>query len=217
MYAIVTSSMDFVNYIKQSPLKKFRRGEVLLQKDDTTSSLMAVRTGFLKVTSINNDGIERLIWIAGRYDLAPTERLFSKTGGVRFLYTALTDGSYYEIDKNNFLEEAKQSPQLMAEIAKGMSDHYDDLLQHIDAIDAASVKERLLRTLLYLAERLSAEDEVDLFAHGLVLTHTDFSNLIGSTRETTSVMLNAIRDEGYISYSRQHCTVYAAKIRTLFE
>ena len=209
--------MDYVNYIKQSPLKTFQRGEVLLQKDDVTTHLMAVRTGFLKVTSINSEGVERLIWIAGRYDLAPTERLFSKTGGVRFLYTALTDGSYYEIDKKAFLEEAKTSPELMGEIAKGMSDHYDDLLQHIDAIDATSVKERLLRTLLYLAERLSADDEVDLIQYGLVLTHADISNLIGSTRETTSLMLSELRKEKFINYSRAHFTIYSSNIRTFFD
>ena len=209
--------MDFVDYIKSAPLKNFTRGEVLVQKGAASSSVMALRSGFVKVTSINDEGVERLVWIAGRYDLAPTERLFSKSGTVRFFYTALTDGSYYQLEKKDFLEKAAEHPELMADIAKGMSDHYDDLLQHIDAIDTASVKERLLRTLLYLAERLSAEESVDLCEYGLTLTHADFSNLIGSTRETTSLTLNALRREGYVDYTRKQCTVHASKIRSLFE
>ena len=207
--------MDFVEYIKSAPLKTFQRGEILLQKGSRTASLMAVRSGFVKVTSINDEGVERLVWIAGRYDLAPTERLFSKSGTVRFFYTALTDGSYYQLDKASFLKQASERPELMAEIAKGMSDHYDDLLQHIDAIDTASVKERLLRTLLYLSERLSADESVDLCDHGLILTHADFANLIGSTRETTSAMLGSLRREGFIEYSRKSCLVHASKIRAL--
>lgn len=209
--------MDLVDYIKDFPLKEFRRGEVLLQSGDTSAQLMAVRDGFLKITSINDEGTERLVWIAGRYDLAPTEKLFSKAGSVRFFYTALTDGSYYQIDKSSFLKKAEETPRLMKEIAKGMSSHYDDFLQHIDAIDAVTVKDRLLRTLLYLAERLSADDEVDLSDYGLTLTHADLAGFIGSTRETTSVMLNELRAEGYITYSRQRCTIYAKKVRELFE
>lgn len=205
--------MDFVEIIKQQPLKEFRRGEVLLQKGSPAQHLMAIRDGFVKVTSINDEGVERLVWIAGRYDLTPTERLFSKSGSVRFFYTALTDGTYYQLEKADFLAKAVQYPELMAEIAKGMSDHYDDLLQHIEAIDTASVRERLLRTLLYLSERLSADANVDIRAYGLKLTHSDFANLIGSTRETTSLMLSALRREGFVSYSRSAFTVHADEIR----
>jgi len=205
--------MDSVNYIKDAPLKTFQRGEVLLQKGEVSKSLSVLRTGFVKVTSINDAGVERLVWISGRYDIVPNEKLFSKTGAVRFFYTALTDGSYYQVDKEKFLKRAAETPELMAEIARGMSDHYDDLLQRIDAIDAASVKDRLLLTLLYLAERVSAEDAVDLCAHGLVLTHADFAHLIGSTRETTSLSLNLLREEGYIEYARNRCVIFAAKIR----
>lgn len=208
--------MNSVEYIKQSPLKTFERGEVLLQKGDLGKMLMVIRTGFIKVTSINEDGVERLVWLPGRYDIAPAERLFSRTGTVRFFYTALTDGTYYEIDKEGFMAQASQHPELMEEIARGMSDHYDELLQRIDAIDTASVKERLLRTLLQLAEHLSGESEVDLYSHGLVLTHADFSNLIGSTRETTSLTLNELRKEGFVNYSRSHFTIFTEKIRNLF-
>jgi len=185
----------------------------LLQKGDSGSQLMAIRDGFIKVTSINANGVERLIWIAGRYDIAPTEQLFSKHGNVRFFYTALTDGSYYAVEKADLLENANEDPAFMAEIAKNMSLHYDDFLQRIDAVDTATVKERLMRTLLYLAERLSADSVVDLYEHGLRISHQDLSSMIGSTRETTSVMLSELRNEELIEYSRQKLTVSVDKLK----
>ena len=199
--------MKIASYIQNFPLKTFQRGELLLQKGDSGSQLMAIRDGFIKVTSINANGVERLIWIAGRYDIAPTEQLFSKHGNVRFFYTALTDGSYYAVEKADLLENANEDPAFMAEIAKNMSLHYDDFLQRIDAVDTATVKERLMRTLLYLAERLSADSVVDLYEHGLRISHQDLSSMIGSTRETTSVMLSELRNEELIEYSRQKLTV----------
>jgi len=206
--------MDIASYIQNFPAKGFHRGELLLQKGDSTNQLMAIREGFVKVTSINASGVERLVWIAGRYDIAPTEQLFSKHGEVRFFYTALTDGSFYEIDKAELLAIANKDPIIMAEIAKNMSIHYDDFLQRIDAVDSATVKERLMRTLTYLAERLSADSIVDLFEYGLKISHQDLSSMIGSTRETTSVMLSELRNEHYVEYSRQKLTVYVDKIKT---
>lgn len=205
--------MDYVDYIKNYPLKSFTRGETLLQKGEAIRFLMALRTGFVKITSISDEGVERLLWIAGRYDLVPIEKLFAKQGNVHFFYTALTDGTYYQIDKQAFIEKAFEAPALMAQIARGMSDHHDDLLQHIDALDTSSIREKLLLTLLYVAARLSGEDDVDLIAHGLRLTHADFANLIGSTRETTSLELIKLRREGYITYSRTSFVVHTGKIR----
>lgn len=206
--------MDIARYIQNFPAKDFRRGELLLQKGDSSNQLMAIREGFIKVTSINASGVERLVWIATRYDIAPTEQLFSKHGEVRFFYTALTDGSYYEIDKSELLQIASEDPRVMAEVAKNMSIHYDDFLQRIDAVDSATVKERLMRTLCYLAERLSADSTVDLFEYGLKISHQDLSSMIGSTRETTSIMLSELRNEDLVQYSRQKLTVYVDKIKT---
>lgn len=205
--------MNSVEYVKQFPLRSFQRGELLLQKGEPITSLFALRTGFVKVTSITNDGIERLVWIAGRYDVAPTEQLFTLRGTARFFYTALTDGDYYELDKRSFLETAKDRPELMAEIAHSMSLHYDDFLYRVDAIDATTIKERVLRTLLYLSERLSADDTVNLYEYGLQLTHHDLASMIGSTRETTSLVLNELRKEGLVDYSRKHFVINVSAVK----
>jgi CRP-like cAMP-binding protein len=205
--------MDIVDYIQQFSLKEFRRGELLLQKGDPGTHLMAIREGFIKITSISTSGVERLLWIAGRYDVAPTEQLFSKSSNVRFFYTAMTDGSYYELDKKEFLASAENDPKIMSEIAKSMSLHYDDFLQRVDAVDSVTVKERLMRTLSYLAERLGASSIVDLYSYGLKLSHKEISEMISASRETTSLMLAELRKDKLIQYSRQKLIVDIDKIK----
>jgi CRP/FNR family cyclic AMP-dependent transcriptional regulator len=207
--------MDIVSYIQNYPLKTFKRGELLLQKGDVSTQLMAIRDGFVKVTSISDNGIERLLWIAGRYDIAPTEQLFSKHGKVRFFYTALTDGSYYDVNKKEMLALAETEPIVMGEIAKNMSLHYDDFLQRVDAVDTATVKERLMRTLRYLAQRLDSGPVVDLYSYGLKLSHQELSEMIGASRETTSLMLSELRRENLIQYSRQKLTVHVDDMQEL--
>jgi len=209
--------MDIVEYVKEQPMRTFSRGEVLLSKDDPIASLFAIRTGYIKVTSISASGVERLVWIAGRYDITPTEQFFSKYGSTQFFYTALTDGTYYELDKKEFLEIAGNNPELMTEIAKSMSSHYDDFMTRLDAVDAATVSERLLRTLYYLGQRLSANGSVDLYEHNLKLTHRDLAAMISSTRETTSLMLAEFRSKKLISYSRTSFVIHIDAIREALE
>lgn len=193
-------------------MRNFTRGELLLSKDEPIDSLLAIRTGYIKVTSISASGVERLVWIAGRYDITPTEQLFSRQGKAQFFYTALTDGSYYELNKAEFLDSAKENQPLMAEIAKSMSSHYDDFMTRLDAVDAATVTERLLRTLLYLGQRVSADDTVNLYDYDLKLTHRDIAAMISSTRETTSLTLIEFRAKGFIQYNRKSFIINIQKI-----
>lgn len=209
--------MDIVEYVKEQPLREFTRGEVLLSKDVPINSLFAIRTGYVKVTSISASGIERLVWIAGRYDITPTEQFFSRRGSTQFFYTALTDGSFYELDKSTFLNSAAESPEIMTEIARSMSSHYDDFMSRLDAVDATTVKERLLRTLYYLAQRVSADSTVNLIDYDLKLTHRDLAAMIGSTRETTSITLVELRDEQLIHYDRKSFTIFTDKIAQALE
>lgn len=204
--------MDGMDYIRQSPIKQFSSGTMLLRKGDPLDFIMAIREGYIKITSISDGGIERLLWIAGRYDFAPVEQLFSKQSQTRFFYTALTSGSYYEVDRADLLENASEHHSVMTEIARGMSEHYDDFLQRIDSIDGLSVRERLLKTLRYLAQRFSASSDVNLYNEGLRITHQDLASMIGSTRETTSFTLNELRHEGFISYNRESFIIHVDKI-----
>jgi CRP/FNR family transcriptional regulator len=202
--------MDIVDYVKNCPIKRLAKGEVVLSEGDVSDTLYALRSGFIKVTSLDDEGNERMLWIAGRYDIVPTERLFSRHSPLQFFYTALADSEVYQINKADFLSNAKSDVTLMSEIATSMSSHYDDLLSRVNSIGQTSVQEKLYATLQYVAKRFSAEQSVDLYKLGLHLTHKDLAEMIGSTRETTSLELQKLRQSGYIDYSRDHFIVHVS-------
>jgi CRP-like cAMP-binding protein len=205
--------MDTIAYIKQFPVVSFEKGDVLLGEGQDSTSLFAIRTGFVKVTSLDEDGTEKLLWIEGRYDTVPTEKLFSLRETIQFYYTALSDGSYYDIDKKSFLEFARNNNDLMSEIAINMSSHYDDLLVRVDAIGYTSVQKKLISTLSYVAKKLSADATVDLVEAGLRLTHSDLAAMVGSTRETVSLELQKLKKSGMINYDKSRFVVHVDKLK----
>jgi len=205
--------MNAVDFIKQFPLKEFKKNELLLRPDESSSPIMALQTGYVKVSSYSDH--ENILWIAGRYDIAPTEQLFTTQRGLRYFYTAMTDGTAYVIDKKQFLDFAKQNHDLMSEIAGNMSTHYDDLLRRVDSIERMSVATKIMSTLLYLAERFNAGEDVDFYALGLPLTHSEIAAMIGSTRETTSLEMMKLKQKGLVSYDRTTFIVHVAKMKQL--
>ena len=203
-----TTEMDVIDFVKKFPVKPFSKDQVLLSGGDVSDTLLALSSGFVKVSTLDDMGNEHLLWIAGRYDIVPTERLFSKHTPLQFFYTALSDGAAYQINKAAFLNYATTDLQLMTEIATSLSTHYDDLLTRISSVEQTNIRDKLIATLRYLAERFSADTTVDLYQLGLKLTHKDLAEMIGSTRETTSLELQKLNKQGCISYDRSKFIVH---------
>lgn len=206
---------DFIEFIKSCPLRHFAAGDALPTQSHGTPTLLAIQAGYVKVSSIDALGNPQFLWIKGRLDVVPTERLFSLQPSDDFFYTALNDVHAYEIEKPAFLEFARNEPEVMAEIAHSMSEHYDDLLTRLHATEQATVRNKLIHTLHHISHKISAEESVKFHTLGLHLTQEDISQLIGSTRETTAIELKKLKDEKYISYSRVRFTVHTAKLATL--
>lgn len=207
--------MDIIEFIKQFPFKTFQKGDILLHAGDSSDRLFAIVQGYVKVSAIHDNGTEQLVWVEGRYDVAPTEHWFSTSKELSFYYTAISDGSYYEISKKALLEHATKHPELMAEIARSMSQHYDDLLQRVHAIGQPSVRQRLIATLCYIGERFSAEETIDLYELGLKLTHSDWAAMVSSTRETVSLEFSHLMKEGVIDYDRSKYVLNLPRLQEL--
>lgn len=205
--------MDNIDFVKAFPLKQFNKGEVLLSEGDVADTLLAIQTGYIKVSAIDENGGQQLLWIAGRYDVIPAERMFSTRSKLHYFYTALSDGAAYHVDKPAFLKKAVDSPALMAEIARGISQHYDELLERLQGAGRLTVRERLVAVLGYITQHFSSATTVDLYTLGLRLTHQDFADMIGTTRETVSLALAQLQQDEVVTYDRHRFIIDEAKLQ----
>ena len=211
---LYTKAMELspVDYIKQFPLHVFEKGSVLVPEGLEASNVFAIQSGYIKVSTLDDAGSQQFLWIAGRYDIVPAELLFSKNAPVGFYYTTLSEVVAYAIPKKEFLRHASENLVFMSEIARGMSMHYDDLLYRLRSVEQTKAKNKIALTLLNLGRRFSADDVVHLGELGLELTHQDIADMVGMTRETTSLELGKLRSEKYISYNRGKLTLFISAL-----
>lgn len=118
----------------------------------------------------------------------------------------------YCIKKSEFLDHAKKNADVMFQIARGLSEHYDDMLGRINAVEQSDLRSKILYVLHNLCERLDGSSVVQLDDLGLHVTHQDIADMIGSTRESASIELKKLRDQKLIDYTRSSFTIYFDKI-----
>lgn len=204
--------MDFISYVKTLPIRYFAKDELLLASGDPSETFLAIREGYIKATSTEESGRQRLLWIAGRFDIAPLERFFTHKP-LQYDYVGYSDGSGYEITKSKLHELLQAQPNAALEVARGLSEHFDDVSERLSAIGQADVRRKLLHTVFSLATKFSSLEYVELHAIGLNLTHQDLADMIGASREVVSVELKKLKAEGFIDYTRSTFSVDTAKIR----
>lgn len=205
---VYTGIMEVTEFIARFPTRDFAKGEVLFSEGTPLTILFVPTNGYVKVTSIDDTGVEHLLWIAAAGDLIPIEHLFTFDSEITYFYTAITGGVAHVVQKHAFLQFVETNQEAMTIIAATMSSRADDLMRRIDATSQQTVRSKLLATLHYLADRFATHSTVDLHRIGLPLTHLDFAEMIGATRETTSIELQHLKKEGYVSYSRSSFVIY---------
>jgi CRP/FNR family cyclic AMP-dependent transcriptional regulator len=204
--------LDIIDFVKSLPVRTFAKDELLLASGDPSDTFFAVREGFIKATTTEESGRERLLWIAGRYDIAPLERFFTRKV-LQYDYVGYTAGSAYIISKEALHTVVRDQPGAALEIARGLSEHFDDVSERLSAIGKADIRSKLLHTLYNLAVKFSSSDITPLHDIGLNLTHQDIADMIGASREVVSIELGKAREEGFVDYDRSTFTVNAARIR----
>lgn len=204
--------MDIIEFVKSFPIRTFEKGEIVASAGEPNNKFLAIREGNIKVSSIDDVGRHKLLWLAGRFDLVPLEQFFSHKR-LRYYYSGYSNGSAYVIDKKQLLDAFHAHPIMASEIARGLSEHYDDILERMNSLEQSDVRTKILHIIYNLCVKFSSAEKVDLHTMGLNLTHQDLADMIGSTREATSVELSKLRNEGYISYSRSEFSVNLVKIK----
>lgn len=206
---------DFIKFIKTCRLESFSKGDQLPLHIDGKAILYAIQSGYVKVCSIDALGNQQFLWLKGRIDIVPSERLFSIEPSDDFFYTALSDVRAYVVDKRALIEYARTDQEVMSEIARSMSEHYDDLLLRLHATEQSTIRNKLIHSLHHIAIRVSADNIVKFHEYDFHLTQEDISQLVGSTRESVAVEMKKLKDEKLIDYSRSRLTVNTDRLAQL--
>lgn len=120
---------------------------------------------------------------------------------------ALTPLIVFRVPSNQVLEAATINPRLAMFLLNASLRRKQALERRLELVAAHDVEKRILLCLADFAER--GEREAD-GSFSLPLTQRDVANLIGATRETTSLMLNQMERSGLLALARGKVTIPSA-------
>jgi CRP/FNR family transcriptional regulator, cyclic AMP receptor protein len=194
----------FHAFLDRQPVKTFKKGEIIIFQGEAPRSAYIVKTGTVKAYNLSIGGDEKPVAFYSADNVFPASWVYGKVSSSIYYYEAFSDQvELYIMERESFVKFIKKSPELLyQELERLLNDQLGGTLR-LNALQHSRASEKLIYTLHYLAlthgKPANDKGQIEIT---LDLTHQDFANLTGLTRETAATELNRLKKQGIIVYGK---------------
>jgi CRP/FNR family transcriptional regulator, cyclic AMP receptor protein len=184
--------------------------EYIFTPDELSNQVYMLKSGRVRISRLSETGKHFTLVILEPGDIFGENALFADEPRRNFA-EALDDAQICAIDKREFEKVIMNNASVSMKIAQIVEHRLTEAQEQIEHLVFYDVQTRLARLLLKLADIHGERTERGVQI-GIKLTHEDIASLIGSTRETTSKILNEFKSNGWIDVVKRHIILIDQKV-----
>ena len=181
--------------------REFARGTPIYLPADHADGVLLMATGRAKICSFNDDGKQAILAFIEPGEIFGELALLG--GSEREEYAeALEKSTIVLIPREVMQQVVEDNPQVSLGITRLFGLRRRRIERRLKYLLFRSNRERLVHLLVELAEQYG-ERTVDGILLKIKLSHQDLASIIGSTRETVTVLLGEMQNEGLLQLGRR--------------
>jgi CRP/FNR family transcriptional regulator, cyclic AMP receptor protein len=188
-----------------------KKDEYIYFDSQYLNKLYFLKGGIIKVGYINEDGKEVIKEVIQEGEVFGQFSLERNNLNGEFAKAHKGDVSLCAFDIRDFEKLLIKKPELALHYSKQVGQKLLRLENRLTNLLNKDVKTRLVGFLIILAKDEGETEDGDAFAIQNFLTHEDISQLIGSTRQTVTTILNELETDGLIKVNRKVIEVPSVK------
>lgn len=194
-------------------IKLFKKGSTILFQGEIPRKAFIVRDGVIRAFTINSSGEELIVSFYCKGDIIPLPWLLDSTSiSSLFYYDAISDARVLAVSKRDFLAHVMESTDSLKIMLAFLNKQYTALLLRITGLEQARAIEKIAFTLYYLMFRFGTEKKPGVFVVNIKLSQIMVANLVGLTRESTTMNLGTLKDKGVIEYKHSTYVIYKKRL-----
>jgi len=203
-------------FLDRHPVRSFKKGEIIIFQGEAPRSAYVVKNGTIKAYNLSVNGDEKPVAFYGADNVFPAPWVYGKMSSAIYYYEAFTpEVELYVVDRDTLVNFIKRSPELLyQEMDRLLTDQLGGSLR-LNALQHSRASDKLIYTLHSLALTHGKAIAPTTIEITLDLTHQDFANLTGLTRETAATELNRLKKQGIIDYGKN--TPYKLDLKRLMQ
>ena len=185
----------------QSQVRVFDRKSLVYLPDDESDSVLLLVSGRVRIYHITTEGKEALLAFIDPGELFGELTIIGQNEREEFAET-MEKSQIVKIPAAAIRELMAENPNVTLGITKLIGLRRQRFERRLKSLMFQPNRDRLIFLLLELAERYAVLHP-DGIALRIRLSHQEMANIIGSTRETVTVVLGELQQEGLLEVKRR--------------
>lgn len=190
---------------KYSQMKEVRKGDMLYLQGSSDKNIYILKKGAVKITKLTPQGKEIIL------DICKGGTIFGEMAYMEPIERdesaeVIEDGLICVMKKEDFDRMLQMVPGLSIRLTKMIGLRRWKIENKILDLLYSTVEQRLARTLLNLLDDFGVPHKKGYLIK-LKLKHSDYADLIASTRETVTATLNRMKRDGLIDVEGKYIVV----------
>lgn len=191
---LLSTKLD--EFFQESQLHFYKKRILILHPNDSPSSVFYIKSGYVRVYRISEEGEELTLTILKPKDFFPLTYGMNNVANPYYL-EAITPLELWRAPQEQFLEFVKANTDVLYDLTTRILVRFDGVLSRMEHLVFSSAYTRVARTLLICAKRFGVVQGDDVVVQ-VPLTHKDIATLVGITRETTSIEMKKLEKQGFL-------------------
>ena len=177
----------------------FEKDEVIYEAGDGNRTLFFIRSGFVKIGTVTEDGHELIYDVRKGGDLVG--ELCASAYPREDRAVALERADIIAVPLDDVLAIVRQDQELLRQLVQVFCNSLSDAYDQLNSVAFGDTVHRLARVLVRLGSQLGRPTGQGLEI-STYLTQEDIAQMVAVRRERVSTAMNVLRARGMVGYSR---------------
>jgi CRP/FNR family cyclic AMP-dependent transcriptional regulator len=197
---------DPLAHLPCSSIVEFKKGQMIYNQDQPSTSIYLVIDGKVKVSRMADDGHQVVV------DIYQTDEFFGESALLGLPQraeqaTALENVKLMTWTSAEIEDIVMKRPKLAVALLQILVQRTLEFGHRIESFSVDNIARRLARSLIRFSERLGVPED-DGSLRMVPFTHELLSQYVGTSREIVTHYMNQFRRQGYLRYSRKGIILY---------
>lgn len=198
-------SYKLSRFLSHFPVFHYKKGEILLRAEDEPSGAFFIKKGFVRDYSISSEGQELTLIIFKPNDFFPMRWVMNDAINDHY-FEAMTDVEVWRVPKQQFLDFIGDNSDMLNELTKAILVRLGGLMLRMEHMVFGNASQKVASILAICADRFGKKEGKRIIIQ-VPMAHRDIANLLGLTRETTSIEIKKLERKNIIAYQGKNIVV----------
>jgi CRP/FNR family transcriptional regulator, cyclic AMP receptor protein len=185
---------------KSAEQRHYRRRQVIHFPDQSGDFIYLLCTGRIKISRVSEQGREVTLYLIEGSQIFGETGLLEANQPYEQMAETLEDSLVCVFRRTEILGALQESPSAFMEMLKLVSERRSIAESEVGDLVFLEVPKRLAKLLLRIHDAHGSKTSRGGMLIKAKFTHQELANMIGSTRETTTLILNDFKRQGFIDF-----------------